>query len=145
MTAPTEAVAREAVSKQWLETIFRQAGYEITELPGMPGQAFGAKHPTMPNRIVNLLPSGIISFRTVYGAKPGGFGAKKEIEHEVEQANSESFVDTFYLDKDGDLWISSYIFVTDHITGADVLRFLDLEHSSFMVEVAKTGLVRHLK
>jgi len=145
MTATTESVARESVNKQWLEAIFRQAGYEISELPGMPGEAFGAKHPTMPNRIVNILPTGIISFRSIYGAKPGGFGSKKEFEHEVEQANRESFLDTFYLDKDGDLWISSYIFVTDHMTGADVLRFLELEHSSFMLEVAKTGLVKHLK
>jgi hypothetical protein len=138
-------MARASVSKQWLETIFKQAGYEVTELPGVPGDAFGARHPTMPNRIVRLLPTGIISFQTIYGAKSGGFGAKKEIEQEVQQANRESFLDTFYLDKDGDLWTSSYIFLTDHITGTDILRFLDMEHTSFMMEVATTGLVKHLK
>ncbi len=144
MSTTMDPVARESVSKEWLEAIFKAAGYEVEDVA--QDGIFLAKHPVLPSRVVRYIPGiGIITMRTPFPMKAGGFGGKKDIEKAVEKANSESWLDTFYLDDDGDLWTSSYIFVTDHISGADVTRFLAAETTQIMVELEKSGLAKHRK
>ena len=87
----------------------------------------------------------IILFQSIWKMKQGGFGAKKDILKAVNEANRESFIDTFYTDADGDLWVSSYIVLTDHITPGDVTRFLQREMLTFFAISQKSGLGEHIQ
>jgi hypothetical protein len=129
---------------EWLKMVLRGNGYEIKETPNP--LIVGAMKSGQMNRVVQYLPGpGIISIRTPFVMATSGFGVNKEIAQEVESANRDSFTDTFYRDADGDVWASSYIFITDHISGADVIRFLDQGMVASIGEIQKSGLAKHLK
>jgi hypothetical protein len=122
----------------------RQACYDLKETPN-PLVVMVTKASEL-NRLIQYVPQpGIISVRTPFVMNTGGYGVKKEIMHEVEAANRDSWMDTFYVDNDGDVWTSSYIFITDHITGADVIRFLNLDAVGAIGELQKSGLAKHWK
>ncbi len=142
-TATGTPVGREAVNIGWLKDALSQDGYAVTELGD---NVLAAKKSGATNLVVKLVPAmSIILFQSIWKMKQGGFGAKKDILKAVNEANRESFIDTFYTDADGDLWVSSYIVLTDHITPGDVTRFLQREMLTFFAISQKSGLGEHIQ
>ena len=139
----TQPVGRDAVNVEWLKAVLSEADYAVTD--GPEGTVL-AKGSGKPNVVAKIVPGmSIILFRTIWGMKKGGFGAKKDILKEVNEANRESFIETFYTDTDGDLWTSSYIVLTEDITPNDVINFLQRETVAFLAVAQKSGLWEHMK
>jgi hypothetical protein len=100
-----------------------------------------AKHPSRPN-IVCLIKEnwGILEFITFYKSQKG-HGKEKQLHEAVEKANETSPFATFYIDKDGDMAISSYIVLVERgLTEGDVTRFLAKTAENFWLVSAQAGL-----
>ena len=139
--------ARDAVTLEWLEGVLTRAGYETKISPQAPEQVL-AKHTSRPNVSAKVLKNqGIILFTSFWGLKKsagGIFSGGDKTPEALNGANNLSFYLTFSRDKDGDLMVSSYIFLTEEVSEADVESFLERSAISFYQVVANCGLKDHL-
>jgi Putative bacterial sensory transduction regulator len=132
------AVVETTVTREWLRDVLAADGYDVT-LPAEQVEAVYAKHPSRPN-IVCLIKQnwGILEFITFYKAQPG---KEKQLHEAVEKANETSPFATFYIDKDGDMAISSYIVLVERgLTEGDVTRFLAKTAENFWLVSAQADL-----
>jgi hypothetical protein len=133
----------EQVTPQWLGEIFKRLGYSV-ELTG--DDTLRVKHETKPNMIVTVRHSlGLITLQHYWNLKKSVFGGQGNMMSAVNRANSSSWRSTFYIDKDGDLGVSSYMALTSKVSGQDVIDFLEKGFDEFMQVVATSNLHDYLK
>lgn len=138
MRSPTQ------VTRAWLDEILRNAGY--TTKPGeRDPEVIAATHPTRPNLSVKLHPElHLIVLVHFWGLKKGGFGSHKNLMEALNKANSVSWRDTFFIDQEGDLGVSSYITLADELSEATIADFLEQEAQGFQTAIIRSGLIEHV-
>ena len=124
-------VARKEVTLDWLKNVLIQEGYEIVAEPQV--DKLIAKHPSRPNIIAAINRDlNVISFVHSWKLKkPDLFHHEKQLLTAINTADSMSWYETFYRDKDGDLGVSSILFLTEQLSEADVADFLRREAAKF--------------
>jgi hypothetical protein len=134
------AVVETTVTREWLRDVFASAGYDVS-LPDDKLEAVLAKHASRPNVVCLIKENwGILEFLTFYKAQRGP-GKEKALHEAVEKANETSPFATFYVDNDGDLSISTYMWLPERgLTEQDVTRFLDKTADNFWLVAAQAGL-----
>ena len=133
------------ITREWLGQVLFEGGYEVEPSSKNP-DLLHAKHPRRPNVAARLNRSvGIISFVHFWRMKKPGWGEEKAMLAALNQANGMSWVSTYYRDNDGDLGVSSYIVITESLTQADVLRFLEEEATHFVDITERSGLRRFIE
>jgi hypothetical protein len=134
------AVVETTVTREWVRDVLASAGYDVS-LPADRPEAVLAQHPTRPNAVCLIKENwGILEFLTFYKSQHG-FGKEKQLHEAVEKANKTSPFATFYVDKDGDLAISSYMWLTERgLTEHDVTRFLEKTADNFLLVAAQASL-----
>ncbi len=145
-TTVDETRKRDAVDAQWLTGILEENGYhDIKQVATSPATVAGF-HQTRLNVILTVHPElGLITVLHASKMKKGGFGAHKDILEKLNKANQQSWRDTFYLDKDGDLAISAYITLGDEIPAKEIADFLEAESQAILQTVVVSGLREHLQ
>ena len=134
---------RDDVNASWLMEVLRRNGYEVSLTS--EGAVF-AKHSTRPNAILKVRPEvGIISILESWRVKKGGFGSHKDLLEKINKANSLSWRDTFYIDSDGDLGVSSFITLADELSADDITNHLLRENENFITTVVTSGLIEHVQ
>ncbi|MGD9495761.1 MAG: YbjN domain-containing protein [Armatimonadota bacterium] len=129
---------------QWLREALRAAGYEVTDVGD--GSGVRANHPKRPNVIARVRDTlGIITFQHYWRRKKGLLRSDGAFRTAVGEANSKSWLSTFYIDHEGDLGVSSYIYITDGLQPGDIDRFLEKEAELFTNVAIASGLVAHLQ
>jgi hypothetical protein len=127
------------IDRAWLADVLKADGYE-TELP--PGQeTVRARHHQRPNLIAKVIePQGIIEFVHFWHTEHG-FGKDKQFREAVNQANLKSLFETFAIDPDGDLMVSSYIVLPERgLTEDDIRGFLSRVSEHFLIVLMGSGL-----
>lgn len=134
------SVAEATVTREWLRDVLVTAGYDVS-LPEDKPEAVLAKHSTRPNVVCLIKDNwGILEFLTFYKSQHG-FGKEKQLHEAVEKANETSPFATFYIDKDGDLTISSYMWLPERgLTDHDITGFLEKTADNFWLVAAQAGL-----
>ena len=128
----------------WLREALRAAGYDVSETSD--GGGVKANHSRRPNVIARVRDTlGIITFQHYWRRKKGLLRGDGAFRAAVDAANSKSWLSTFYIDEDGDLGVSSYIYITDGLQPGDVDRFLEREAELFTNITVVSGLVGHLQ
>jgi hypothetical protein len=136
----------DAVDSAWLMEVLTSQGYQDVRRGTSDSQLVLAKHPNRPNLSVKVHPElGLISIKHYWHLKKAKFGGHKDLMEKVNEANSESWRDTFYIDRDGDLAVSSYITLADQVSADDIASFLDRESGGFALVVAQSGLAEHME
>jgi hypothetical protein len=136
---------RAAVDSAWLMEVLQSGGYEV-QRGSTDAEAMVAKHPARPNVILKIHPElGLITITHFWHLKKAGFGQHKDLLEKLNKANSESWRDTFYIDAQGDLAVSSYITLADHLAPEDVTSFLEREGMGFSQVVATSALKDHVQ
>lgn len=137
--------SKSELTKEWISSTLAKAGYETRYGERDPG-AVVAKHSGRPNITVKYRPEqNIILITHSWGLKSPGFMQKGAVVEAVNKANSMSWYDTLYVDSDGDLSISAYIFVSESITEENLVDFVSREADHFMLTIAKSGLMEWIK
>jgi hypothetical protein len=134
------AVVETTITREWLRDVLVADGYEVS-LPVDQPEAVFAKHPSRPNVVCLIKENwGILEFITFYKAQRG-FGKEKQLHEAVDKANQRSPFATFYVDKGGDLAISSYIVLVERgLTEGDVTKFLAKTAENFWLVSAQANL-----
>lgn len=132
------------IDQAWLRDALRDAGYDVSD--GTEG-SIRAKHSVRPNVIAKVRDNlNAITFVHVWGRKKGFLGGGDgAFRTAVNNANRRSWLSIFSVDGDGDLLVSSYIYIADGLTPSDVDEFLDRESQSFKEIVVLCELHKHLQ
>lgn len=130
--------ARSEITGEWLCHVMREAGYEATH----EDDIVKAKHPTRPNIVAKINREvNVIMFQHYWGVeRPGWDENSSYLLDAVNKANRQSICSTFYIDADGDLAVSSYIFLTEEVSERDVMHFLEQEAFMFLLILTSSGL-----
>lgn len=132
------------INREWLSGVLKRAGYEVT--PSEKDQdAILAKHSKRLNVVVTVRRG--ISLITVssFWTLKKGWGQEKAMLAAINAANSRSWLNTFSVDKDGDLNVSAYMVMTTRVSDTDVVRFLERGSDSFFETIKACGLMEFLK
>ncbi len=132
------------INREWLTGVLRGVGYEIT--PSEKDQdALLAKHSKRMNVVVTVRRGiSLITVSSFWGLKKG-WGQEKALLTAINAANSRSWINTFSVDKDGDLNVSAYMVMTTRVSDADVVKFMERASDSFFETVRACGLMEFLK
>lgn len=132
-------------SVEWLADLLRQDDYFDVEVNPDDGVVRG-KHKTRPNIVLRIRRDlGCLTMQHWWGLKPARLIGGGNIQAVVNKANNVSWLNSFYLDQDGDLAVSSYVWLSRQVGSEDILTFLDRNAKDFMAAVATSGLQQHLK
>jgi hypothetical protein len=139
-----EGKAPGEVDREWLTGILKRAGYEAT--PSEKDQnAIVAKHSKRMNVVVTVRRGiSLITISSFWSLKKG-WGQEKAQLTAINAANARSWINTFSVDKDGDLNVSAYMVMTTRMSEADVTRFLERGSDSFFETIKACGLMEFLK
>jgi Putative bacterial sensory transduction regulator/zinc-ribbon domain len=132
------------VNPEWLTGVLKRAGYEVA--PAEKDQdAVLAKHAKRLNVVVTVRRGiSLITVSSFWGTKKG-WGQEKAMLTALNAANARSWLNTFSVDKDGDINVSAYIVMANRLSEADVVRFLERASDSFFETVKACGLMEFLK
>jgi hypothetical protein len=132
------------VTRDWLVSVLGRAGYETTPAEKDP-DAVLAKHAKRLNVVVTIRRGiGLITISSFWGTKKG-WGQEKSLLTALNAANSRSWINTFSVDKDGDLNVSAYMVMATRVSEGDLLKFLERASDSFFETVRGSGLMEFLK
>jgi Putative bacterial sensory transduction regulator len=133
-----------SVDASWLQDILKSSGYEPTVVDS---RTVWGKHPgSRPNvRLTVHHELGLITIFHFWHLKKGGLGSHKDLMEKINKANAQSWRDTFYIDSDGDLGVSSYITLAEQMSPQEIQSFLEQESVGFATTVFQTGLVQHVQ
>ncbi|MDQ7794960.1 MAG: YbjN domain-containing protein [bacterium] len=133
------------VSPEWLAHLLCQDGYYDVEVTP-DEEVVRGKHKTRPNIVLRIRRDlGCLTMLHWWSLKPSGIFGGGSVQTAVNKANNISWLNSFYLDKDGDLAVSSQIWLGRQVGSEDILTFLDRNAKDFMAAVAASGLQQHLK
>jgi hypothetical protein len=135
------AVPRAQVTQDWLRGVLAKGGYDV-RVDEKNSDLLRARYEgARPNLTVRLRPGErIVSFMHFWRMKKPGWGQEKDLLSALNKANGASWFSTFARDSDGDLMVSSYLFLTDSMNEDDVLTFVDKEASAFLQVINASGL-----
>jgi hypothetical protein len=133
------------VTREWLMEILSRGGYQATA-SDKDANTILAKHESKPNIVVTIRKNqGMITIQHWWPMKKPNWGQDKALVAALNQANAQSWFDTFAIDNDGDLTVSAYITLAQELAEHDVLGFLDKEPASFATVIKSSGLMGFLK
>ncbi len=133
------------ITRDWLMGVLTRAGYDVTPAEKDP-EAILAKHAKRINVLVTVRRNiGLITLSSFWNTKKPGWGQEKTMLTALNAANARSWINTFSVDKDGDIGSSAYIVLTTRITEADIVKFLERSSDSFFETVRNCGLMEFLK
>lgn len=131
------------VTYAWLREVLAGDRYEVKEVDDW---GLLAKHSERPNIHVRLRPKlNLITIQHFWSVKKARWGGQKGLLNAVNEANSISWVDTFAVDKDGDLNVSNYILLATRLSERDILRFIETESELFVKIITTTSLKDYIK
>jgi hypothetical protein len=138
----TSVVKGNAVTADWLLEVLRSGGYDAGKADG--GAVFG-KHPIRPNVILKVHQElGLITIQHYWTLKTT-LGNQEALAEALNRANSQSWRDTFFVDRQGDLAVSSYITLGEEMSASEIGNFLERESSGFTTAIRDSGLTRFIK
>ena len=133
------------VTREWLMEVMSRDGYQV-QASDKDANTILAKHQTRPNIVVTIRKGvGLITIQSWWTLKKSNWSQDKAFVVALNEANAQSWFDTFAVDKDGDLTVSAYITLAQELTEQDILGFLERESLSFATTVKSSGLMNYLK
>ncbi len=140
----TEVLSGAAVDGAWLRDVLSSCGYDAKLVDARTVAAtYPAGRPNVRLAVHHELE--LITIIHYWHLKKGGFGSHKDLMEKINKANSESWRDTFYIDSDGDLAVSSYITLGEQMSATEIRQFLEKESMGFATTVLHSGLVEHVQ
>lgn len=133
------------VSVEWLADLLRQEDYYDVEVTP-DEEVVRGKHKSRPDIFMQVRRDlGCLTVLTYWQLKPVGIFGGGNIQMALNRANSISRLNSFFVDKDGDLVVSSQIWLARQLGSEDILVFLDRIAMDFTITVATSGLQQHLE
>lgn len=143
---PTGAMRAEDITIAWLGTVLKKGGYDTKPSDSNPEVLQARYDGGRPNLTVRVRAGDrIISFTHFWKMKKPGWGQEGNLLGALNKANSQSWYDTFARDSDGDLMVSSYLFMAEGVSEGDVLAFVEKEAAHFLQVVNVAGLMQWLQ
>jgi len=137
--------AADEVTREWVREVIVPAGYDVT-FSEEKAHLLRAKHASRPNIQVGIRKDlGVITIQHWWGMQKPGWSGDKEMRVALNEANAASWFDTFSVDAQGDLGVSSYITLAHRLSEHNILQFLERESESFMKIIAVSGLRKFMK
>jgi hypothetical protein len=137
--------SRNEVTREWLRDVLNWTGYDAN-LSDNDANAVTAKHPSRANIVMVIRRNlGMITIQSWWGLKKPGWGQDKALLAALNEANAQSWLNTFSVDKEGDLLVSAYVFLTHQLTEQDISSFLEKASDSFFSVIKGTELRNYLK
>src|SRR5215210_8592245 len=127
------------VTIEWLKDIVAMLGYD-TEVSN--GDRLRLRHQQRPNGFLTLdKDQSLIRLISYAGMKPPEATEKKLEQYaDLNSANLSASVSTFYLDRDGDVGVYSYMPLTESLSGRDIVSWLDKYNNDFWNGLRDSGL-----
>jgi hypothetical protein len=133
------------VTKEWLKDVLSKGGYE-TRYGERDAFSVLCRHPSRPNISVKHRPDqNIVLVSHAWGLNRPGWGQEKGLLEAINKANSASWYDTVYRDSEGDMGVSSYMYLCESLRESDLLGFVEREAMHFMGLLGQTGLRAWIK
>lgn len=141
---PSEGKAPSELNRDWLRGILVRSGYEVKNSEN-DENALVATHARRANIVITIRRNiSLITISSFWRAKKN-WGQDKGYLAALNEANSRSWLNTYSMDKDGDVMVSAYMVITARINDDDITNFLDRTSSSFFELVSASGLDKYLK
>lgn len=143
-TANNDSCLIRDMTTDWLAGVLSREGYEIVSNDKV--RELFAKHAQRPNMVVKIFAEReLILFVHWWRTKEPGWLSDAQRIKVLNNLNIDSLTQTFSIDRDGDLLVSTYIASSDPVSSTTIRMFLERDTRTFAQATEKHNLSAYLK